>query len=72
MQTPQVVSTDLLRRGMAYAEKEKIVATDDVALAELLGIPTKIVPSSERNIKITTPDDLIIALALWEEMYAEV
>ncbi|MCX6990184.1 MAG: 2-C-methyl-D-erythritol 4-phosphate cytidylyltransferase [Chlamydiae bacterium] len=72
MQTPQVLSTDLLRKGMAYAEKTKIIATDDVALAELLGIPTKIVPSSERNIKITTPDDLIIALALWEEMHAEV
>jgi len=72
MQTPQVLSADLLRKGIEYAEKANIVATDDVALAEWLGIPTKIVPSSERNIKITTPDDLIIALELWEEMHAEV
>ena len=72
MQTPQVLSANLLRIGMDYAEKANIVVTDDVALAELVGIPAKIVPSSERNIKITTPDDLSIASALWEEMHAEV
>ena len=70
MQTPQVLSTDLIRKGMDYAEKENTSVTDDVALAELLGVAAKIVPSSYNNIKITTPDDFKLALALWEDLHA--
>lgn len=72
MQTPQVLSVDLLQRGMAFAETQNLIATDDVSLAELIGEPVKIVPSSYRNIKITTQDDLAIANALYEEMYVQV
>lgn len=72
MQTPQVLSTELLKKGICYAEQEEIEVTDDVSLAELLGVAVKIVPSSYRNIKITTPDDMTIATAFWQELYAQV
>ena len=40
------------------------VATDDAALVERLGMPIKVVEGSYDNIKITTPEDLIVAEAL--------
>lgn len=72
MQTPQVLCVDSLQRGMALAETQNLIATDDVSLAELIGEPVKIVPSSYRNIKITTPEDLAMANALYEELYAQI
>lgn len=72
MQTPQVLSRDLLQKGLSYADQEGIEVTDDVSLAELLGAAVKIVTSSYQNIKITTPDDMTIATAFWQEMYAKV
>lgn len=32
--------------------------TDDAALAELIGLPVRAVPGSERNLKLTTADDM--------------
>jgi len=72
MQTPQVLSRELLQKGLSYAEQEEIEVTDDVSLAELLGAAVKIVPSSYRNIKITTPDDMTIATSFWQEIHAQV
>ncbi|TAL10267.1 MAG: 2-C-methyl-D-erythritol 4-phosphate cytidylyltransferase, partial [Nitrospirae bacterium] len=39
-------------------------ATDDAALAERLGHPVSIVEGSWENIKITTPEDMILAEAI--------
>ena len=35
-------------------------ATDDAALAEMLGIPVKLVDGDPANIKITTPEDIAV------------
>jgi 2-C-methyl-D-erythritol 4-phosphate cytidylyltransferase/2-C-methyl-D-erythritol 2,4-cyclodiphosphate synthase len=40
------------------------VATDDAALVEHLGVSVKIVRGSYSNLKITTPEDLVMAEAL--------
>jgi 2-C-methyl-D-erythritol 4-phosphate cytidylyltransferase len=72
MQTPQVLSATIIKEGMRLAKERMITATDDVSLAELIGAPVKIVPSSYRNIKITTEEDLVIAKALWSEPYAAI
>jgi 2-C-methyl-D-erythritol 4-phosphate cytidylyltransferase len=37
--------------------------TDDAALVEALGHRVRIVKGEERNIKVTTPEDLMIAEA---------
>ena len=65
-QTPQGFTYDLIIRAYRQAEKDGILhqATDDSMLAERLGMPVYVVPSSAKNIKITTAEDLIIAEAL--------
>jgi 2-C-methyl-D-erythritol 4-phosphate cytidylyltransferase len=60
IQTPQVLSLDLLERGFSKVFEEDLTVTDDVSLAELLGSPVKLLKGSSKNIKITTPDDLIV------------
>ena len=39
-------------------------ATDDAALVEAVGGRVVVVPGEPRNLKITTPDDLLVAAAL--------
>jgi 2-C-methyl-D-erythritol 4-phosphate cytidylyltransferase len=60
-QTPQVFERELILRAHAAAEAE---ATDDAALVEALGHEVRIFEGSYGNIKVTDPDDLIIAEAL--------
>jgi 2-C-methyl-D-erythritol 4-phosphate cytidylyltransferase len=66
IQTPQVVRLDWLNEGFKKAEKEQLTVTDDVGLAELQGYPVKLVMGSSDNFKITTPEDLRLALAMIE------
>jgi 2-C-methyl-D-erythritol 4-phosphate cytidylyltransferase len=61
MQTPQAVQIDLLQRGFERALKEDLTVTDDVALSELCGVSPQIIKGSTRNIKITSPTDLLLA-----------
>jgi len=72
IQTPQVLAAPILWAGLAYAEAHNINATDDISLAELVGHGSKIVPGSQKNIKITTQEDMTIALAFLDQMYAQV
>jgi len=58
IQTPQVFRTDLLIA--AHAQFTGSPATDDAALVEPLH-PVSIVPGERSNIKITTPEDLLLA-----------
>jgi 2-C-methyl-D-erythritol 4-phosphate cytidylyltransferase len=44
-------------------------ATDDSQLIERLGIPVKVIKGSERNIKVTTPNDLELARFLLRQAY---
>ena len=64
--TPQVFAKELIERMYKYAEENGISATDDCMLAEILGEKIKMVEDSYENIKITTPDDLIIAEQILE------
>ena len=60
--TPQLLRRDLLEAGFEAVGQADI--TDDVALAERIGHPVKVVEGSPRNIKITHPVDLELATAL--------
>ena len=64
-QTPQAFTYDLIRQAHENAREAALVETDDAALVERLGHPVRIVPGARTNIKITTPDDLIMAEAIW-------
>ena len=60
-QTPQAFRLELLLRAHAATEDD---ATDDAALVEELGESVHLVSGSRRNMKITLPEDLVIAEAL--------
>ena len=62
-QTPQCYRAEILKEALKkYGNK--ILATDESQLVEKLGVKVTAVVGSYRNIKITTPEDLIIAEAL--------
>lgn len=63
-QTPQIFSSDILRRAHAHARGARAAATDEAGLAEAIGVPVVVVPGDERNRKLTVPSDLIILNAL--------
>lgn len=65
-QTPQVIRRDLLQRAMDTARTDAFEGTDDVSLVERLGLPVEVVPGSPSNLKITHPDDLPLAEALFD------
>lgn len=63
-QTPQVFRRSVLLRTIERARVAGISPTDDASLVEALGGEVAIVNGTERNIKITTPEDLHLARAL--------
>lgn len=62
--TPQLFKTALLKEALQYAYDNGIAITDDASAMELYGYHPKLIPGSSTNIKITTPDDLLIANAI--------
>ncbi len=63
-QTPQAFPKAALLRAHAAARRDHIVATDDAALCERLGLPVIVVPGSERALKVTEEADFARAEAL--------
>ena len=64
IQTPQIFMADMYRAAAYMAEKDSISATDDCALVERLGFKVKLVECGKTNMKITYPEDVIIAEAI--------
>ena len=62
IQTPQTFDIALIKQ--AYEIKEDSSLTDDASIAEKSGHVISLFEGSYENIKITTPEDLIIAEAL--------
>ncbi|KAL5182276.1 2-C-methyl-D-erythritol 4-phosphate cytidylyltransferase, chloroplastic [Glycine soja] len=61
MQTPQVIKPELLRKGFELVNREGLEVTDDVSIVEHLKHPVYITQGSYTNIKVTTPDDMLLA-----------
>src|SRR5262249_7508260 len=59
-QTPQAFRRGALRDALAVTGD----ATDEAALAERAGHPVRIVEGEASNIKVTTPEDLVVAEAI--------
>lgn len=62
IQTPQVFRSDLIKR--AYDNIEEKDVPDDASLVERLGHRVVLIEGSSFNIKITTPEDLLLAQAI--------
>lgn len=61
--TPQVFRKEILQRAFELGDLSEAV-TDECYLVEKLGHPIALVEGSPKNIKITTPEDLVIASAI--------
>ena len=61
-QTPQIFRSEDLKA--AYAEAYDPLFTDDASVAENMKIPLSFIEGERFNIKITTPEDLVLAEAI--------
>ena len=61
IQTPQAFPAKTLRRVYEESYAHKMYGTDDATLAERAGIKVRVIMGSYDNIKITTPEDLLLA-----------
>jgi 2-C-methyl-D-erythritol 4-phosphate cytidylyltransferase len=62
-QTPQGFPRDALVRAYREARRDGFASTDDAAVFERYVGPVRVVEGSERNLKVTVPED--VALAEW-------
>lgn len=63
-QTPQAFPFSVIRTAHEQAFADGFQGTDDASLVERLGQSVVMVQGDYRNIKITTPEDLVVAEAL--------
>lgn len=64
VQTPQAFRFDILYSAYMRAYEDNFYGTDDSALVERLGVKVKVIEGERKNIKITTPFDLKLAVAI--------
>lgn len=68
-QTPQCFKFDLLIAAHERARQDGWEVTDDASIFERAGLPVRIVMGEETNLKMTTPLDLTIALAILQQRH---
>ncbi len=64
VQTPQVFRLDIIAKAYQQAKDE---VTDDATLVERLNYKVKLYMGAYDNIKVTTPNDLLLSEALWHK-----
>lgn len=67
VQTPQIFDYNLLCTAYDQAESSEYLGTDDASLVERLGHKVALVNGEYKNIKLTTPEDLLIAEAYLQQ-----
>ncbi len=61
IQTPQAFPAKVLKKSYEECYKNRVMGTDDAMLAERAGNKVRVIMGSYENIKITTPEDLLLA-----------
>lgn len=64
IQTPQVFDTCLIKGALAKALKDGAELTDDCSAVERIGMSVCLTEGSYENMKVTTPEDMIVGAAL--------
>jgi 2-C-methyl-D-erythritol 4-phosphate cytidylyltransferase len=59
--TPQAFQSEIIKKAHESAADKGISGTDDAFLVEYIGLKVKMIESSYENIKVTTPEDIILA-----------
>jgi len=68
IQTPQVFKSALIMKAYRDGMAKKFYGYDDATFVEHLGKKIKVIEGSPYNIKITTPEDLIIARGILSQL----
>ncbi|MCD6485766.1 MAG: 2-C-methyl-D-erythritol 4-phosphate cytidylyltransferase [Syntrophobacterales bacterium] len=71
-QTPQAFRREIILEAYRNAFREGFYGTDDAFLVERMGVPVKTIPGSRDNIKITTPEDIILGKFLLRKIGTEI
>ena len=66
VQTPQIFEVNVLRRGYDFLKDHPFAVTDDASLVEASGHPVAVAEGCYKNIKVTTPEDLLLAEKILE------
>lgn len=72
VQTPQAARFDWLFDAHQKAILEQRATTDDAALLEAAGHPVAVLSGSRFNLKITEPEDLILAEAIAKVLWVQI
>jgi 2-C-methyl-D-erythritol 4-phosphate cytidylyltransferase len=59
--TPQMFKTQELKQAIIEAQRKGLVITDEASAIEFFGLPCLLVKGRRDNIKITRPEDLVLA-----------
>ncbi|MGD6818631.1 2-C-methyl-D-erythritol 4-phosphate cytidylyltransferase [Metabacillus sp. 84] len=71
VQTPQAFRLSAILHAHEDAERSRYQGTDDASLIERLNQKVKVIPGSYANLKLTTPEDLLIAKAILKQRKEE-
>lgn len=63
-QTPQAFTREVYKKAIEYMKSNPAEITDDASAAEMAGCRVAVVEGDYRNIKLTTPDDFLVAQTL--------
>jgi 2-C-methyl-D-erythritol 4-phosphate cytidylyltransferase len=69
IQTPQAFPAKALKRAYEEASKQRVYGTDDATIVERMGGSVRVLMGSYENIKITTPEDLMLAEEILKRRY---
>ena len=69
IQTPQAFPVKALKRAYEEASKQRVYGTDDATIVERMGGSVRVIMGSYENIKITTPEDLMLAEEILKRRY---
>lgn len=70
--TPQMFRFAVLQRAIQRVQAEYKIVTDEASAVEALGLPVRLVPGRSDNIKVTYPEDLVLAAAVLQAQAREV
>ncbi len=70
-QTPQAFRFGLLRQALERADARRDGCTDEAAAVEVLGHSPQVVRGRRDNIKVTDPEDFVLAAAILEAQQRE-
>ena len=61
IQTPQIFRYELFQQALKQAVQENFYGTDESMLVERLGVSVAVVEGDPMNLKVTTPEDWVVA-----------